>query len=143
MADRPQYLVCLPDRSVVCMVDKFVRYMLVGVLNTAFGYLIYSALIYLGLHYSVAVLISTVLGVLFNFKTIGTLVFKSHNNALIFRFISVYILTYFLNVGGLKIFSMYHYNMYLAGLYMIIPMAVISFLLHNRFVFGEGLVKCR
>ena len=65
----------------------FVKFVLVGILNTAFGYLVFALLLFLGLHYTLAVILSTIAGVLFNFKTTGTLVFKNHNNKLIFKFV--------------------------------------------------------
>ena len=61
----------------------FIRFLLVGALNTAFGLGLYCFFVYIGLSYKIAVLLSTVLGVLFNFKTIGSLVFKNKNNHLI------------------------------------------------------------
>jgi putative flippase GtrA len=121
----------------------FITYVLVGILNTIFGYSVFAILIYLKLHYSLAVLLSTVLGVLFNFKTIGKLVFKSNDNRLIFRFISVYVIVYLMNVAGLKIYRIFDDNMYLAGLFMIFPTTIFSFVMHKRFVFKERIVKCR
>lgn len=116
-----------------------ITYLLVGILNTAVGYSLFAFFIFLGLHYTVAVLLGTVLGVLFNFKTIGGLVFKSHNNALLFRFVAVYVITYFINVSGLRIFDSYGVNMYLAGFLMIFPTTAVSFTLHKCFVFRETL----
>lgn len=52
-------------------------FLLVGVMNAAFGYGCFAAFLYLGLHYSLALLLATILGVLFNFKSIGALVFGS------------------------------------------------------------------
>lgn len=119
------------------MKKKFARYILVGILNTAFGYSLFALFIYLGIHYALAVLLSTVIGVIFNFKTIGLLVFKSKDNSLIYRFVAVYVFTYCLNVAFLRIFKKYDINMYLAGLLLLIPIALISFLLHNSIVFRE------
>jgi putative flippase GtrA len=113
----------------------FIIYILVGILNTLFGYSVFALFIYLKVHYSLAALLSTVLGVLFNFKTIGKLVFGSNDNTLIFRFVSVYIVVYLMNVAGLRIYRLFDDNMYLAGLLMIIPAAIVSFALHSRFVF--------
>jgi putative flippase GtrA len=53
---------------------KFARFLLVGVLNTIFGYFLYGTLILIGLDYKYAVLLVTILGVLFNFQTTGRLV---------------------------------------------------------------------
>ncbi len=116
---------------------KFIRFILVGALNTVFGYSLFALFIYCGLHYSLAVLLSTVIGVIFNFKTIALLVFKNKNNSLIFRFIAVYVFTYFLNVALLWVFKQFYFNMYLAGLLLLLPIALISFLLHNSLVFTE------
>lgn len=115
---------------------RLILFFLVGGVNTVFGYSLYALLIYLNLHYALASLLSTIGGVLFNFKTTGVIVFKNHNNRLLFRFIGVYTVTYLFNVGGLKIFSIYNANMYLAGAVLVLPMALLAFILQKKFVFG-------
>ena len=111
------------------------RYVFIGFINTGFGYSLFALLIYMHLHYSLALLLATIVGVLFNFKTIGIVVFKSCNNALITKFIGVYAFTYFLNICGLKIFILYHINMYVAGLILLVLITPVSFLLNRNFVF--------
>jgi putative flippase GtrA len=128
------------------MTRTFVVYILVGILNTAVGYSLFALFIFLGLHYSLAVLLSTLLGILFNFKTIGRIVFKSSDNRLIFRFFAVYAVTYLMNVAGLWLLKRFQLDMYLAGALLLLPMAVVSFMLHRKFVFHESLkepVSCR
>lgn len=115
-----------------------ITYLLVGILNTVFGYSLFAFFIFLKIHYAVAVLLSTVIGVLFNFKTIGRLVFKSHNNALIFRFVFVYVIVYLINVSGLRVFDSYGVDMYLAGFLMLFPATAVSFTMHRWFVFREA-----
>ena len=120
------------------MIDnRFIKFIIVGVINTLFGYSIYALFILLNFHYSIAALLANIIGVLFNFKTIGKIVFKNYDNALIFKFIGVYIVTYFLNVGFLKILDMFMVDMFLAGAVLVLPMAVISFILNKKFVFKE------
>lgn len=114
---------------------QLIRFLFVGGLNTIFGYSIFAFFIYIGFHYSLAVLFSTILGILFNFKTIGKLVFKNHDNKLILKFFLVYTITYILNVGGLKIFNLFAVNNYISGAILILPMALISFFLNKKFVF--------
>ena len=114
---------------------RFVKYIAVGVLNTLNGYFLFALFIFLGLHFSVASLLATVLGVLFNFKTYGTLVFKSHDNRLIFRFVAVYVFTYLLGLLFLKMFAMIDVSMYVAGLILLIPFACLTYVLLNRYVF--------
>jgi putative flippase GtrA len=54
---------------------KFARFLLVGALNTLFGYFLYGSLILIGINYKLAALLATIQGVLFNFQTTGRLVF--------------------------------------------------------------------
>jgi putative flippase GtrA len=115
--------------------NRFIRYVFVGFINTVFGYSLFAFLIYLHLHYVLASLLATILGVLFNFKTIGRIVFKSCNNTLIKKFFGVYAFTYMLNIGGLRVFSLYHVNMYVAGLMLLVLITPVSFLLNRCFVF--------
>lgn len=116
-----------------CQVYKFI---FVGILNTIFGYSLFAFFIYLGLYYPIAVLLSTILGVLFNFKTIGRLVFDSNDNGLIFRFILVYAITYLLNIFFLWLLKkLGSENMYIDGFALLIPLAAVSFLLNKFFVF--------
>lgn len=123
------------QQSKAAMTTTFARYMIVGLLNTAVGYSLYALFIFFGIHYSLAVLYSTILGVLFNFRTIGTIVFKNDNKKLIFRFVAVYVLTYFLNIIGLRFLKYIRFDMYIAGALLLVPMAVISYVLHKTFVF--------
>lgn len=115
---------------------KFIRFLFVGVLNTLFGYSIYALFIFIGLHYSLAVFFSTILGILFNFKTIGILVFKNNDNSLIFRFFGVYAINYILNVSALTLLKFSGSdNMYINGLIVVFPLALLSFILNKKFVF--------
>lgn len=116
----------------------FARFIAVGVINTIVGYSLFAFFIYIGFHYTVAVLLGTILGVLFNFKTIGTLVFRNRNNLLIFKFISVYAITYVINIGLLKLMSFWLSNMYLAGFILIFPMAITTFILNKHLVFKHN-----
>lgn len=119
---------------------RFVKFLFVGSLNTAFAYFVYSSFLFMGLHYAMAAIGSTVLGVLFNFKTTGSIVFKNKDNSLIFRFIGVYCVTCSLNVLLLRVFSHFDFNMYFAGALLILPIAMVSYLLMKKLVFVEDRV---
>jgi putative flippase GtrA len=116
----------------------FLRFLAVGAINAAFGYGVFAALLYVGSHYAMASFISTVVGVLFNFKTTGRLVFGSHDNRLIFRFVGTYVIIYLANVAGLKLFSLFGIHPYLGGALLVLPLAVLAFTLNKRFVFHHG-----
>lgn len=111
------------------------RFAAVGLLNTAFGYCIYAVMLWIGLNYAAAAAVGTVLGVLFNFKTTGSLVFCSNDNRLILRFVGVYVLVYITNVAGLASLTSMGLSAYIAGLIMLAPAAILAFLLNKKWVF--------
>jgi len=110
-------------------------YILVGILNTFFGYSIYALLIFSGLSYIYSILISTIAGIIFNFKTISKFVFGSSDNSLIKKFILVYVFGLIMNIFLIKLFNFFNLNFYIAGFLSIIAVAVISFVLMKFFVF--------
>jgi len=118
------------------MNHKFFRFIIIGIINTLFGAGVYSLLIYLGISYAWALLISTILGILFNFKTTGIYVFDNHDNRLIFRFFTIYSIIYVINVLIVKFLIRYtDINAYISG-YIAIPIvAILSFILQKKFVF--------
>jgi len=118
---------------------RFLRFLLVGALNTLFGYSVFALFILLHLHYSIAAFLSTVCGVLFNFKTTGRLVFGSRDNSLLWRFFAVYGVTYVLGVLCLRISTAYQWNVLMAAAVLMLPMALVSYTLNRVFVFGAGL----
>lgn len=117
---------------------QFVRFLLVGVLNTAFGYGCFAALLFVGVHYSVALLASTVLGVLFNFKSTGALVFGSHDNRRIVRFVGTYGVVYLCNLLGIRVLVQAGLTPAVAGAVLLFPAAVLAFALNKKFVFTHG-----
>jgi len=119
------------------LIRRFIRFLLVGGLNTLFGYGAFSLFIYLGLHYSLAALLGTILGILFNFQTVGRLVFSYYRHNLIFKFVAVYGIAYLLNIIGLYFFNLADVSNYLAGAILIIPIAIIAFILNKFFVFPD------
>lgn len=114
---------------------EFIRFIVVGILNTIVGYLLYAFFLYLGFDYKIAALLGTVFGVLFNFQTIGRLVFRQHDNRLIFKFISVYVIVYFTGIALIKLGKIYGLDDYSAGLIAIFPNAVIAFILNKFYVY--------
>lgn len=119
---------------------RFLRFVLVGVLNTIFGLSVYTVCIYVGMPYQVATFVSTVLGVLFNFKSIGVMVFGCHDNRLIWRFFFSYAVVYVIQIFLIKFLLLTtELNDYWCG-YVSTPfVAVFSFLLQKNFVFKKVL----
>lgn len=120
---------------------KFIRFFLVGIVNSIFGYGIFAFFIFIGIHYSLAVFMGTVLGILFNFKTTGRIVFNSNNNMLVFKFFGVYVVTMLLSILSLSILKRYSVSEYIGGFVLLLPMALVAFFLNSRFVFSERPLK--
>jgi len=116
---------------------QFIKFIMVAGLNTLFGYSLFALLLYLNLHYALASFISTVIGVLFNFKTYGTLVFKSNDNLLIIKFIGSYLTTYLIGVGILRIAEINRFSLYITSAITIIPISLITYLLLKYFVYDK------
>ena len=118
--------------------NQYIRFIFVGGINTLFGYGIFALFIFLKFNYTLAALFTTILGVLFNFKTVGLIVFKNKSNILIIKFICVYSLSYLLYIGLLSIFNYFKISNYIAGAILILPLSVFSFILNKIFVFKTG-----
>lgn len=116
---------------------SFVRFMLVGILNAIFGYLMFAFFIFIRFHYAIAALLSTIIGVIFNFFTTGRLVFNNKDNYRLIWFVMVYVVVYFINVGCLWVFNQYHVSNYLAGLVLIVPMGILGYGLNKWLVFRK------
>ena len=116
---------------------QFFRFLVVGGINTAFGYGVFTAFILLNVHYTIAALLAQICGVVFNFNTYGMLVFKNKNYGLIFKFIGVYVITYFINIGLLKIFNIYGIGNIIAEAIILLPVAFLGFFLNKQLVFNK------
>lgn len=115
-----------------------IKFLFTGIMNTFFGYLLLAIFLALNLHYALAGLLSTVIGVLFNFKSYGHIVFKNKDNKLIFKFISGYCFTYSIFVG--LVYLMNHIaNLQLnvaVGIAMVLCSAI-SYFVNLFFVYGK------
>ena len=114
---------------------KFMKFLFVGALNTAFGYSVYAIFVTLHASHNVALTIQYILGVLWNFKTTGVIVFKNHDNSRIVRFFLSYVVTYSINLICLNLLVDFGFGKYLSQGIMVLPMAVLSFTIFKTFVF--------
>lgn len=125
-------------RSFLKANSKFIRYICVGLMNTLFGYSIFSLLIYLGVHHTSAVILSAIVSIIFNFKTLSHIVFNNCDNKLICRFLLVYVLIATLNIVLLDCELKLKINIYMAGAILLMPLGLLSFVLNNKLVFKES-----
>ena len=117
---------------------RFVKFLFVGAINTLFGYSMYALFVTFGFNPSNALLISYILGVFWNFKTTGSIVFRNKDNKLIFKFFISYVFTYYVNSISLNfLIDNLHINKYLAEAIVIPPVAVLSFVIFKTFIFED------
>lgn len=114
---------------------RFLLFLVVGGVNTMFGYGCFVALIALGLVDWLAMAISTIMGVLFNFGTTGGVVFQNRDPRLLTRFAGGYALLYFVNLASLRILVAAGLHIYAASALLILPMAVVAYLVNKTWVF--------
>jgi putative flippase GtrA len=114
------------------------KYLLIGGVNTAFGYSVFAILLFFGLHYSLAVLVGTILGVLFNFQSYGRLVFQDYSWNLLSRFVFVYTIIYFANITLLLIFDLVVSNLYISGLMVLPIIAYLGYFFNKRYVWKKS-----
>ena len=117
--------------------QTFIKFIFIGIINTIFGYGIYLLFLLIGFNFVIAALLSTILGIIFNFFTTGRFVFKSTNHYLILKFVMVYIFIYLFTISGLSILYLYGISYEIGGALMLAPNALLSFFLNKRLVFNE------
>ena len=125
-----------PRRDRIKLIARFIA---VGLLNTVVGYAIYGILILLNVPYLAALLVSTIAGVIFNYFSIGRLVFKSRGGRIVFvKFIAAYGVVYCINAVALEILiKHFQFNPYI-GQALCVPLSVIiSWLLMNHWVYKK------
>lgn len=116
---------------------KKIRFLTVGLLNTIFGYGVYSLLIYFEFYQEYALLLSTISGIIFNYFSFRGLVFKIPITVEgIAKYIFTYCILYFFNVWALSMsYEWIVSNSYIAQLICLPFLVLISWILMNRWVF--------
>ena len=117
--------------------NQLFRYIFVAGMNVMIGYGVFAFLIFLKLHYILAITVSTIFGILFGFKVFSVLVFNNKNNFLILKYLLVWAAVYLLNIVGLTVLNYLKINNYVAGFMMLFPSAALGFLLNKKFVFKK------
>ena len=116
---------------------QFFRFLVVGAGNTVFGYSVYVICLWIGIVYQAAAVVSTVLGVLFNFFTTGGIVFRNAALGKILGFIAVYGVTLIINLILLTALVTAGMSKVLAQALVLPLIVVLSFLLNKFLVFRE------
>ena len=115
--------------------NRFMRFLVVGGVNTLFGFAVYIIAIIAGATVWFALLASMVAGTGFNFFTTGGYVFRELSFTRFPRFIICYLFVYGINLVLIELLSMWLSDKVLSQFILIFPMAVLSYFIMVRFVF--------
>lgn len=118
---------------------KVVRFLVTGVLNTLFGYAVFSGLLWLSVQYLIALMLATIAGVIFNYFSFGRLVFQTEVHWRIFaKFVAAYATIYAINAALLAALTKYCSLSPYVGQIICIPVSVgLSWLLMNHWVYKK------
>jgi putative flippase GtrA len=119
-------------------VRQFLRFLVVGGINTVFGYSLFAVFVYIGFTYPYAIALSTIGGVLFNFHSVGRLVFSHAPKSRFLRFVGVYVVVYLVNLAGVRELLGFGLGVYIANAIMLIPLSVLAFVLNRKLVFHRS-----
>jgi putative flippase GtrA len=117
--------------------NRFLRFLVAGTLNTLLGFAVYSAAILSGAPIWLALMIGLVAGVAFNFVSTGGYVFRDTALVRLPRFVFCYLLVYGVNLQLLGWLSGWIRGDLLPQAILSFPMAAFSYLLMARIVFAK------
>jgi len=82
---------------------RFLRFLLVGAVNTGFGYAVYALLVLAGMRPGIALAIAFAIGVAWNFSLHARIVFRTRGLARVPHYIAVYLGLYSVNALVLRL----------------------------------------
>ena len=111
------------------------RYVLTGLVNTAFSYGVYCAALFVGATYPVAALIGLIAGIFFSFLTMGRIVFRKSLQGRFARFVGLWAVLYLAHIGLIRVLIGVGFDAYLSGLIASGPVVGLSFVFQRYWVF--------
>jgi len=122
----------------------FIKYALIGAMNTVVSYLTYSVLLIIGLKYSVALAFSYLIGIMHSYAWNRYWNFRSRSpfGAETIRFILAYVISFFINLLLLKaLIEQALIQPFIAQAVAIAITAPTTFLLMRYWVFKKDIVR--
>jgi putative flippase GtrA len=118
--------------------NQFIKFIFIGLINTIFGYSVFYFLLKASSNLFLSSLLAHLLGILFNFKSIGLHVFHHKDNRLIIKFFYVYAFTFLLNFSCILLLdNFFKFEYYMGAAIMTIPISLLSFFLNSVYVFNH------
>lgn len=121
---------------------RMLRFLGAGVVNTAFGYGVFGALVFLGAHPQVALIVQFLIGVLWNFWIHRRYVFAVRGYGRLPVYALSYVAVYVVNAVLLRSLMAIGLNAYLAQALSLGPVVILSYILISR-ALGVSLVDSK
>jgi putative flippase GtrA len=126
------------------ILTQLVKFHIVGAVNTAITYAIYSLLVFSGMQNFAALCVEYPIGIAISFYLNGKYTFgmKKRRFEMLFRMIISYIPSFVLNFFFLWFFTeKAGLNSYISQIIAVVLVMIISFILQKTFVFKERMLK--
>jgi putative flippase GtrA len=121
--------------------EQFIKFNIIGILNTGITYMIFSGIFYLTNSKAAALAGDYSFGILFSFFANRHFTFKSYGQNMISQFIkmlSTYVLIFFINLGILFLLNdRLSINTYISQIVALMIIMLLSFLNQRLFVFRK------
>ncbi len=121
-------------RAFLVRFDRLLRYLSVGIINSAVGYGLYALFVALIKNIYIAQIFSHLIGMCFNYVMLKTHVFRGGTPSTP-RYIAAYAANYVLGLALLYVFHHLVRSPYLAGLLSLVTVASINYFVLRSFVF--------
>lgn len=120
---------------------QFIKFNLVGIINTLITYFIYCILVLFRMHHFIALSVDYLTGVIITFTLNKNFTFKNKSPTSIFMFIKmlfIYLIVFSLNIFLLFLFiDIYKFNKIVSQFFVQATLAFLSFIFQKNFVFKE------
>jgi putative flippase GtrA len=128
----------IPGRLRILLGDRqFLRFLLAGGVNTLFGFSVNLAVMLSGQPVWLSMLVGTVAGIIFNFFTHGGYAFRDMSARRLPRYVLGYAVVYFVGLAAFHALNVVVPGPVVCQLLLVVPMALFSYLIMSRFVFGQ------
>lgn len=117
---------------------QFLRFLVVGLLNALFGYVVFAALVLAGVAPMPSLVLTYAIGICFNFFTTRRLVFQRSSRSSFPRFVAAYGVIYVFNVGLFKLVEAAGATPLVAQALCLPVVAVFSFFAFKLHVFKDA-----
>ena len=141
MADQPVSFSLLDNRLIrygqdlLRRYDRVLRFLLVGALNTAVGYGLFAVIFLTTGRHRIAIVLATILGVLFNFFTLGHMVFGNLTARTLLPFVLGYVVTLSVNIVVIEVLLHLGIHALIAQALMLPFIALMVYSINSKLVF--------